>query len=333
MTCTPSLECVIDRTRWGSVLAVMVIAPWMAEMSWGGIPFTEAVVVVVFLGPMYGGAAVLIREVTRRTGRGWPTVLLLAAAFGILQAGVVDQSLFNPDYARYDFQHPVHVDGIDISLYHLVGFVTGHVVVSISVPLVLAEGWSHRPNDPWLSQRGLGVVAVMYVIATLVNHVGVKEEDGHGFQASPLQVGVALVAVGALLTMALTRSPRRDVRTTGVPPGWALAGLGFAGYLFYLPGENAAALVVATVVIAASCIVLARWSQSTRWSPDHVFWLAVGVALTGVAVPYLAEPYDIGVSAGRELVDDTVAAAVCLVGVGLTVLRRRRTAAAATSGP
>ena len=90
----------------------MAIAPWMAEMSWGGIPFTDAIIVVLFLGPMYGGAALLIREVTRRTGRGWPTILLLAAAFGVLQAALVDQSLFSPVYDRYDSSTPSIWDGL-----------------------------------------------------------------------------------------------------------------------------------------------------------------------------------------------------------------------------
>jgi hypothetical protein len=52
------------------------------------------------LAPVYGGAALLIREVTRRAGRGWPTILLLALAFGLLLEGVVNQSLFNPEYAH-----------------------------------------------------------------------------------------------------------------------------------------------------------------------------------------------------------------------------------------
>jgi hypothetical protein len=35
---------------------------------------------------------VLIREVTRRTGGGWPTILLLSAAFGVIQAGFVSST-------------------------------------------------------------------------------------------------------------------------------------------------------------------------------------------------------------------------------------------------
>ncbi|MGH3813749.1 MAG: hypothetical protein ACRDUV_15065 [Pseudonocardiaceae bacterium] len=29
---------------------------------------------VLFLAPLYGGGAVVVREVTRRSGRGWPTM-------------------------------------------------------------------------------------------------------------------------------------------------------------------------------------------------------------------------------------------------------------------
>ncbi len=112
-----------------------------------------------------------------------------------------------------------------------------------------------------------------------------------------------------------------------------MAGLGFVGYLLYLPGENGLALALAVVVVVTACGVVGVWSRSSAWTPDHGFWLAIGAALTGVAVPYLAEPYDSGIGAGRELLDDTVAAAICLVGITLTVLRRRLKTMAATSGP
>src|SRR3954465_3748636 len=84
--------------RIAPVLALFVIAPWAAECSWGGNTLGGALLVIVFLGPMYGGAAVLIRETARRLGAGWPAIVLLAAAFGVFQAGLVDQSLFNSSY-------------------------------------------------------------------------------------------------------------------------------------------------------------------------------------------------------------------------------------------
>jgi hypothetical protein len=38
--------------------------------------------VLFALAPLTAGGALLIREVARRTNRGWPTMLLLALAFG-----------------------------------------------------------------------------------------------------------------------------------------------------------------------------------------------------------------------------------------------------------
>jgi manganese transport protein len=65
-----------------------LLAPLVAEYLLGDFPVTRLPLLFV-LAPVYGGAALLIREVTRRAGRGWPTILLLALAFGLLLEGVV----------------------------------------------------------------------------------------------------------------------------------------------------------------------------------------------------------------------------------------------------
>jgi hypothetical protein len=52
---------------------------------------------------LYGAAALLIRELARRFGVDWPGIVDLAAAFGIVQAGVVDQSLFSESYRQIEY--------------------------------------------------------------------------------------------------------------------------------------------------------------------------------------------------------------------------------------
>ena len=47
---------------------------------------------------MYGTGAVFIRELVRHTRRGWPSLILLATAYGFVEEGCVTQSLFNPNY-------------------------------------------------------------------------------------------------------------------------------------------------------------------------------------------------------------------------------------------
>lgn len=313
---------VVRTTRRLPVLGVLVAAPWFAEMSWGGYPFTDIPVILLFLAPMYGGAALLIREVARRTGRGWPTMLMLAAAFGVLQAGIVDQSLFNPTYDRYDFQHPVHVDGIDLSLYYLLAFVAGHVVASIAAPIAIAEAWSRRSIEPWLSRRGVWTVAGLYVLATVVNHVGVKDEAGHGFQAAPLQTASAAAAVLVLVGGALSWRTRPVIEVR-VPAPWLLAGVGFLAYLLYLPAENAFALVVGVTVVAVVIGVVGTWSRSRLWGDRHTVALALGTVMVGLVMPFWTDPYDNSVSGSRELIADVVAATVSLAIVASTACRHR----------
>jgi hypothetical protein len=57
-------------------------------------------------GPLYGGGALLIREATRRTGRGWPTILLLGVAYGAVQAGLIDRYLYNSSFEGYQLASP-----------------------------------------------------------------------------------------------------------------------------------------------------------------------------------------------------------------------------------
>ncbi|MER7505257.1 hypothetical protein AB0L05_17340 [Nonomuraea pusilla] len=42
----------------------------------------------------------MIREVARRKGLGWPAIVLMALAYGVLEEGVMTMSLFNPRRAR-----------------------------------------------------------------------------------------------------------------------------------------------------------------------------------------------------------------------------------------
>ena len=97
-----------SRTR-GRLLALLlfVVAPVCAEYLTAYDPEVtgQAAALVgglLVLGPLYGAPAILIRELAARTGMHWTGILALAGAFGVLQAGVVDQSLFAMHYLGYD---------------------------------------------------------------------------------------------------------------------------------------------------------------------------------------------------------------------------------------
>ncbi|GAA1140165.1 hypothetical protein [Ornithinicoccus hortensis] len=310
------------RLRILPVLGLYLLAPWMAEFSWGGLGLTDMVVGLLY--PLYGCAALLVREVARRTGRGWPTMLLLAGAFGVLQAGVVDQSMFNPHYLDFDFTQPAHVPGLGISGIYALSFVVGHVVVSMAVPIALVETYAVRLGPrPWLGRVGLTVVALLYVLAAAANYVDVKENYGHGFQAAPAQTGFAVALVLVLVLLALTRRPGTQPVTGGTAPAPWLVALGaFLAYQFWLPHESWAGVAVAVVVLPVAALTLTRWSRRAGWGPWHRFAAAAGVALVGPITAFTSDPYE-EVAASTELLNDAIATLIplLLVAAGWWTLR------------
>src|SRR5262249_34593485 len=83
--------------RIAPAIALFFLAPLVAEFLLGDFPLSMIGILLV-LAPLYGGGAILIRETTRRAGRGWPTILTLALAYGIFEEAFTTQTLFNPNY-------------------------------------------------------------------------------------------------------------------------------------------------------------------------------------------------------------------------------------------
>ena len=150
--------------RIAPALLLIVLAPLIAEFLLGD--FTVRSLPLIFvLGWQYGGGALLIREVSRRLRRGWPTMLLLALAYGLIEEGFTTQSLFNPNYAGQRLLDYGFLPALGTSLNWCVYVLGLHVVWSIGTPILIAEGVSaDRRETPWLHRPGLAVTAVAFVL-------------------------------------------------------------------------------------------------------------------------------------------------------------------------
>jgi hypothetical protein len=91
--------------------------------------------IVANLG-LYGPAVLLIREAKVRWHKGWATVLLLGAAYGILEEGIALSTLFNSTAGPVGqlgfYGHWLGVNWIWTS-----GILTVHMLFSISIPILL----------------------------------------------------------------------------------------------------------------------------------------------------------------------------------------------------
>jgi hypothetical protein len=274
--------------RLAPVLFVFVLAPVTAEylIGYDDTLTNPAALIfgIVIFGPLYGAPAVLIRDVTRRRGLGWPTMLLLATAFGLVEAGLFDQSMFDPDYRDIPYwplmREPTYLPGTGTSAYMALTFVAGHVFGSICAPIALAESWwPRRRREPWLGSFGLGVVSVLWLLAgwlILQDQLATSRS-----RISTGQLVGTLVVVLLLVVAALTRPRNPLLRTGNVPAPW-LVGL-----------VSAALLTVRSVVptgwigtmaafgaIVLWLVLLGRWSRRTGWTPSHVLAAVVGDLLS-----------------------------------------------------
>lgn len=79
------------RTR-GAILTLALLSPLTAEVLTGSTPILPFLfpTTILYQVLFYGSGALLIREAVRRRGLGWPSIVLLGGAYGILEEGLVN---------------------------------------------------------------------------------------------------------------------------------------------------------------------------------------------------------------------------------------------------
>ncbi|PRY59731.1 DUF998 domain-containing protein [Glycomyces artemisiae] len=319
------------RRRIAPALGLFVLAPFVGELLLGNLAISEFGLALL-LAPLYGGGALLIRETARRAGRGWPAMVLLAAAYALIEEGPVDQLLWNDAYAGHDLLHgESFLPAIGMNVGLTVTILALHTVWSICVPIAVVEAFvPDRRTEPWLGVPGLVVTALVYLGGVnLVFWGTLAEED---FMASPLQFASIGVVIAALIVLAFRvgRDPRPPLPGPAPSP-WAVGAASLIGTsAFWGPANLVTAdwyewvnVAVWCVVAVAGTVLVLRWSRMDDWRPVHVFALAAGATLTYAWTAFPVQPETPG-SATLDLVGNTVFAAVAvliLIGAGRAVTR------------
>jgi hypothetical protein len=334
-----------DRSRrpdaWGrgaQAIALLVLAPICAEYLAAYDDSTGDLVALagglaIFV-PLYGAPALLIREAARRAGLGWVGIVWLAAAFGLLQAGVVDQSLFSVSYRGLTvwegWRASTLVPGLGISAHMALAFVVGHVIYSIAAPIALVEALApERRLRPWLGWASTIVTTVFYVAASalvLADHLA--KESSH---ASGAQVAGSLVVCALFVVCGVRLGRRQHASTDRTLPRASvvfLAGLTAAtvvGAASETWASTASALVV--YVVVAAWVV--RSSRGRGWSAQHAAALAAGALLSRAFLAFTYFPLIGDVSPTAKYAHN-----VALLGLvaGLSWIAARRSRAASPDG-
>jgi hypothetical protein len=160
------------------VVSLLFLSPGIPEYLSGSSPINA-----IFLNPfmfvfqivanlgLYGPGVLLIYEAKVRWKKGWATVLLLGAAYGILEEGVALSTLYNPNAG------PVGVLGTyghwaGVNWVWSAGIVPFHALFSISLPiLLLGLALPTTVGNSLLSKRKIGIVVAILsadVVALMV---------------------------------------------------------------------------------------------------------------------------------------------------------------------
>ena len=311
------------------VLLLLVIAPLVAEFLLGDVTLASLPALVLFI-PLYGGGAVLIREVVRHRGGGWPAIVVLAAAYGVVEEGLATQSLFNPDYAHQHLLSSGFIPALGIAIPWTVHVLSLHVIWSICTPIALVECmFPDRSTTPWLRTPGLIVIAGLYVLGVVATFAVTWAEYRYVASAGRL-IGAAIIAViliiaGMLLT-SLRRSSQAGIQASRPAPRAWIVGIFAAvaaSILVVAPWiPNAIESTLTFLVIeAAAVITITRWSRRPGWRDRQILALAAGALFAYAWHAFISPPAFDSASIVIVRVSNVVFAGLALAAVSIAARR------------
>jgi uncharacterized membrane protein YdcZ (DUF606 family) len=265
---------------------LFLLSPAIGEVLSGSTPLFKLLtpggpIVLAYLALLYGGGALLIRELTHRWQKGWPTVLILGAAYGIVEEGLFVKSFFDPHWhdlgpmANYGRWAGVNfVWAVMLTIYH--------AFVSIALPILLANlMFPSKRAEAWISRRAFRILASVWTIDVVFAAFFFNR------YSAPLLPYLATVLLVVALYQLARQAPASFAVSRRPSPRLALWFwlAGFAGTLLLfilgwgLPTSTVPPLI--TVVLLGALLSGFGWvvlslAGASPLPDRHCLWLAAG---------------------------------------------------------
>ena len=276
---------------------LIFLAPFIAELLSGATRISFFLFAFVPELMMWGCGTLLIRELVKRWGGGWTSVVLLGLALAVFEECVVQQTslaplpwpAISPDYGR--------LHGVNwIYFLYMLGYESVWVVL---VPIQVTELiFPERREVTWLRTGGMIASAVVFLLGARVAwYAWIKRARPMVFHAPdydvPWSTTVVFLVVMALLFLIAFLSrhvERKDSAIRKAPPVWSMvAGAMLFGFPWYrlmvlIFGERSTppfwipmALGVAWAGFAY--FFIRYWAAGRGWEDMHRWGLTFGAVL------------------------------------------------------
>jgi len=150
------------RARNSPALAILLLAPFLGEALSGATPPLELLLpwnLALMVG-LYGCGALICREAAHRLGLGLVGLILLGAAYGVYEEGLVDRFWYSPEFWADQGVGAYSVVG-ETNLLLAVLLTAFHAAVSICCSVLLVErAFPGHRDRPWVGTRALVAAAL-----------------------------------------------------------------------------------------------------------------------------------------------------------------------------
>jgi hypothetical protein len=284
-------------TRYrGAIWTLLILAPVISEVLSGSTRLSILFVLIPEV-MVWGGGALLCRELVRRWRAGATSLLLLGLALSVAEEFIIQQTSIAPlpfpganaAYGRYLGVNWVY-------LLFMLGFESVWVVL---VPVQVTELiFPDRREQPWLRKRGLIATCIAFPIGSFMAWYGWTQQARPRLHADPYHPPVTLILIGlsaililiglAWLLRGYGHSGQIDSRQPGSPGLIGIKAFIFGAAWFalitlvFVPHHGIAVWIPMTAgpVWALLSFALVRyWSAARNWRDIHRFALSFGAVL------------------------------------------------------
>ncbi len=287
------------------LLFLILLTPGIPEYLSGSSSLSalavNPVLFFLFLGAnigLYGSGVILIREAMIRWRKGWASVFLLGAAYGIVEEGLALRTLFNPAAPQVGVLG-VYGRWLGVNWIWTVGLLIFHSVYSIGLPIFLfGLVFPELKKKSLVSGNWIGVSMIALIIDSILLQAIVNYDPGAGLTLFSSLVVTVLVLAARELPGDFLKT--KSAQPTLSPRKFAILGaLLFPASLFTqaIAGDaNVPPIITAIldIVVSAAILMKAFRSMGTASNQEHKVALGVGliipITLFGLLITFTINP-------------------------------------------
>ncbi|MGD2248019.1 MAG: hypothetical protein PVF58_06405 [Candidatus Methanofastidiosia archaeon] len=266
--------------KYTYIVMLLLLSPCIAELFSGSSPFFTFFtpgVLLVYIG-FYGLGALIIREIGAHKHLQYSSIILLGAAFGCWEEGVLLKSWFDPLWMGAQItSQALRVHGV--SVLQPFANVVYHAVVSITAPLVLVESVSSR--EPWLSKKELVACGILFGLSSIL----LSKFNDYAISGWQYVLGIGLFVIFIVLGLKGVKIFASGEKMICPYRLWGLSAL-FVVLLFIIFYTLSSAGISWVIILLAALILYGWYAKKysgIHFDAGHYFAAAAGVP-TGLLV-------------------------------------------------